>query len=351
MRGEQALGDVYPHKAAELASSSGETPDGSKSQIFYPAASVIDVTRTDSVQGQKGEQLNTASGPSPTEQRTFITVPGIVAHSERPVTPVVPPGLIPPRSRATSLGSRSTSRAPSTSRSRNLSITVPEPSLQSSRPVTPVLPPGLIPSRQPSTRRQSSNRPESAMAAEPANPFTVPASPASAVWRPSIELAPVDAVAINQPPTPIFFNKPVFPPHPPELAVIPNRAFPDCPATDSESNSMPFEPFERPISHISYDSYTTANIAEMLDEDGSLRSQMSMMSIAPISPLGSPLETPSPQLRRARHVSISHPTARIIERRTDVRVSIHTNPGTPLDPARPEALRDEWDWVPPPKGQ
>jgi hypothetical protein len=47
-------------------------------------------------------------------------------------------------------------------------------------------------------------------------------------------------------------------------------------------------------------------------------------------------------------VSITHPMGRIITRRMDVRVSIHTNPGTPIDFARPEP---EWDWVPPPGGR
>lgn len=105
-------------------------------------------------------------------------------------------------------------------------------------------------------------------------------------------------------------------------------SLPERPSTSLEAPVVPFEPFERPISHLSYDSYTTAAIAELLEDQ------------TPVSPISysASLYPTSPQIGHATEMSVTPVRfgGAKITKTVDVRVSNHTNPGSPIKFGRPD---------------
>ncbi|KAF2120384.1 hypothetical protein BDV96DRAFT_324121 [Lophiotrema nucula] len=95
-----------------------------------------------------------------------------------------------------------------------------------------------------------------------------------------------------------------------------------APSSGPAPSVQPFEPFERPISHLSYDSYMTASMAQVLDSNEPL---------SPISPSTISMSAPtSPQIQQATQMSVTPIRFASIKKTVDVRVSNHTNPGSPV---------------------
>ncbi|KAF2729395.1 hypothetical protein EJ04DRAFT_73282 [Polyplosphaeria fusca] len=81
-----------------------------------------------------------------------------------------------------------------------------------------------------------------------------------------------------------------------------------------------FEPSERPTSHLSYESYMTASMAEIMETS---------TPVSPISPTYTSMPA-SPQLEHATQMSLTPVRFATIKKTVDVRISNHTNPGSPI---------------------
>ncbi|KAH7109649.1 hypothetical protein B0J11DRAFT_512815 [Dendryphion nanum] len=133
-----------------------------------------------------------------------------------------------------------------------------------------------------------------------------------------------------------------------------NEVTQSAPANPLSSNPPtpplpPFEPLERPISHLSYESYQTAAIAEILDHVSP--HSMPPTPISPVSGIsrlsalaqtGEAVEVTMAQVGAGDTVVDGGGVMRfssVIRKTVDVRVSNHTNPGSPVRWARAE---DSW---------
>lgn len=108
-------------------------------------------------------------------------------------------------------------------------------------------------------------------------------------------------------------------------------ALPDRVPAPVKPAVLAFEPYERPLSHISNESYQTATIASILEDE------------TPVSPVSVATTNYSvPQLHDATELSVTpvrFPSLRYasIRKTVDVRISNHTNPGSPIRFGNPEA--------------